>query len=416
MKISTLLLNILLAAMLILGFLTGCAQASSPTADLATNPPPTSTPAPTPTASPWESVAHTPPMGWNTFNYFGCGYDETVILEIADAMVESGMQAVGYEYVNLDDCWMARERAADGNLVPDPEKFPNGIQPVIDYIHNKGLKIGAYLDRGTQTCAGYPGSYGYEEQDARLLASWGFDYLKYDNCDSVGKLVDDFTTMHDALVATGRPIVFSMCTWGFPGSYFVDLDLVHMWRTTSDIQDNWKSVMTIMGANNAFAAYAGPGRWNDPDMLEVGNGGMTDIEYKTHFTLWALMAAPLIAGNDLRSMNQTTKEILTAPEVIAINQDELGVQGKRVTSYGKDFQVWYKILSGENVRAVALFNATEEPADITVHWDKIDLPAGPALVRDLWERADLGEFSDSYTAANIPPHGVVLVKIVSAVE
>jgi len=355
-------------------------------------------------------------MGWNTFNYFGCAYDANVILEIADAMVNSGMQAAGYEYLNLDDCWMARERDADGNLVPDPEKFPNGIQPVIDYIHGKGLKIGVYLDRGSQTCAGYPGSYGYEEQDAQSLAAWGFDYLKYDNCDHVGKIIDDFTTMHDALIATGRPIVFSMCTWGFPGSYFVGLDLVHMWRTTSDIQDNWKSVMTIMGANNAFAAYAGPGHWNDPDMLEVGNGGMTDTEYKTHFTLWALMAAPLIAGNDLRNMSESTRDILTAPEVIAINQDELGYQGKRVAGYPKSHQVWAKVLWGENVRAVALFNSTEEPADITVHWDKIGLPAGSAKVRDLWERVDLGEFFDAFTATNIPPHGVVLVKIVSASE
>jgi alpha-galactosidase len=175
-------------------------------------------------------------------------------------------------------------------------------------------------------------------------------------------------------------------------------------------------VITIMGANNAFAAYAGPGHWNDPDMLEVGNGGMTDIEYKTHFTLWALMAAPLIAGNDLRNMSETTRDILTAPEVVAINQDELGVQGKRVAGYDKNHLVWSKVLSGENVRAVALKNSAEEPANITVHWDKISLPAGPARVRDLWERADLGEFINSFTATDVSPHGVVLIKIESVSE
>ena len=414
MRVTKLLLLILLPVTVLIS---SCTQIPPTTAD-PTHPqhPPTPIPPPTPTTDPWQSVARTPPMGWNTFNHFGCDYDETVILEITDALIESGMQAVGYEYINLDDCWMAQERSEEGNLVPNPEKFPNGLQAVIDYVHSKGLKIGIYLDRGTQTCAGYPGSYGYEEQDAQLLASWGIDYLKYDNCDAVGKIIDDFTTMHDALVATGRPIVFSMCTWGFPGSYFVGLDLVHLWRTTSDIQDNWRSVKSIMGANNAYAAYAGPGHWNDPDMLEVGNGGMTDTEYKSHFTLWAIMAAPLIAGNDLRQMSQTTKEILTAPEVIAVNQDQLGVQGKRVAGYSADHQVWSKILSGEDIRAVALFNASEEPADITVHWEKIGLPEGKAEVRDLWGPVDLGEFTDSFTATDIPPHGVVLVKVSSVTE
>jgi alpha-galactosidase len=353
-------------------------------------------------------------MGWNNYNHFGCDYDATVIMETADAMVSSGMQAVGYEYVNVDDCWMALTRDSDGNLRPDPGKFPEGIQPVIDYVHARGLKFGLYLDRGTATCAGYPGSYGYEVRDAALLAEWGVDYLKYDNCNPVGNLADDYRNMHDALVATGRPIVFSMCSWGFPGYWA--LGVGHLWRTTGDIRDSWSSLITIMDANHVNAAAAGPGHWNDPDMLEVGNGGMTDLEYRTHFSMWAIMAAPLIAGNDLRTMSPATRAILTAPEVIAVDQDPLGVQGKRVTPYTGPAkpQVWAKPLSGVHTWAVALLNRSEAPADLTVHWSDIDLPAGPAAVRDLWARADLGLFHDSYTAEGVPAHGVVLIKVVSA--
>jgi alpha-galactosidase len=396
----------------IFGLLAGCTGLFPPAAT--PTPIPTFTPSPIPLSA-WDSLAATPPMGWNTFNYFGCDYDQAVIQEIADAMVSSGMQAAGYEYVILDDCWMAPERDEDGNLQPDPDKFPNGMQAVADYAHARGLKFGLYLDRGTATCAGYPGSYGYESQDAALLAAWGVDYIKYDNCSDVGKLIEDFTAMHDALQAAGRPIVFSMCTWGFPGTYFSDLDLVHLWRTTSDIQDTWSSMLKIMAANNSYASFAGPGHWNDPDMLEVGNGGMTQEEYRTHFTMWAFMAAPLIAGNDLRGMDPATLDILTAPEVIAIDQDPLGNQGKRLTRSGEDLQVWSKVLSGTDVRAAALLNLSEEAADITVSWSDLGLPAGAAAVRDLWARLDLGTFAEGYTA-NVPAHGVVLIKVVSTSE
>ncbi len=392
------------------GLLAGCTGLFAPAGSQA--PSSTFTPSPIP-LSPWDSLAATPPMGWNSFNHFGCAYDEVVIRAIADAMVSSGMQAAGYEYVILDDCWMARTRDESGNLRPDPTKFPGGMQVMADYVHARGLKFGLYLDRGTATCAGYPGSYGYEVQDATLLASWGVDYIKYDNCADVGKLIEDFTTMHDALQATGRPIVFSMCTWGYPGTYFSELELVHLWRTTSDIQDSWASMVKIMGANNSYAGFAGPGHWNDPDMLEVGNGGMSEVEYRTHFSMWAFMAAPLIAGNDLRSMDQATLDILLAPEVIAIDQDPLGNQGKRITSGSRDLQVWSKVLAGTNVRAVALLNLSDAAADITVSWDQVGLPAGAAAVRDLWARLDLGTFADSFTAS-VPSHGVVLVKVVSA--
>ncbi len=411
-----------LLILLLLIFVVGCTNASEQEVVAeATAVPPTNTPNPTaaptdtavplPTATPeptWETLALTPPMGWNSFNYFGCDIDEQLILETADAMIASGMADVGYEYVNLDDCWMARERDADGNLVPDPEKFPNGIKYLADYMHERGLKLGVYLDRGEFTCAGYPGSYGYEVQDANKLAEWGVDYLKYDNCDSVGDIIDDFQNMHDALRATGRPIVFSMCTWGFPGSYFAEQGLVHLWRTTTDIKDNWGSVKRIIDANHLYHPWAKPGQWNDPDMLEVGNGGMTEDEYHSHFGLWAMMAAPLLAGNDLRNMDQATIDILTAEEVIAVDQDPLGIQGKRVV-FG-DFQVWVKPLTGENTFAVAFYNTTEESADISAIWEQIGLPDGPVMVRDLWAGEDVGIFEEAFTTT-VPPHGTSIFKM-----
>jgi alpha-galactosidase len=352
-------------------------------------------------------------MGWNSFNHFGCNLDETIIHETADAIVANGMQAAGYRYVNLDDCWMAPARDAGGNLQPDPKKFPGGIKALADYVHAKGLKLGIYLDRGTKTCGGYPGSYGHEVQDANLLASWGIDLLKYDNCSPVGNMVADYQKMSAALKATGRPILFSMCSWGFPGYWIIGSNVAHMWRTTSDIQDKWARMLIILDANNVYAPFAGPGHWNDPDMLEVGNGGMSDVEYRSHFTLWAIMAAPLIAGNDLRNMRPATRDILTAPEVIAVDQDVLGMQGTRVseTAAADKPEIWSKILSGVNARAVVLFNRSEEAVDITVTWNEIGLPSGPATVRDLWDRIDRGVFSDQYTA-HVLPHGVVLVKIV----
>jgi alpha-galactosidase len=352
-------------------------------------------------------------MGWNSFNHFGCNLDETIIPETADAIVASGMQAAGYRYVNLDDCWMAPARDAGGNLQPDPKKFPGGIKALADYVHAKGLKLGIYLDRGTKTGGGYPGSYGHEVQDANLLASWGIDLLKYDNCNPVGNMVADYQKMSAALKATGRPILFSMCSWGFPGYWIIGSSVAHMWRTTSDIQDKWARMLIILDANNVYAPFAGPGHWNDPDMLEVGNGGMSDVEYRSHFTLWAIMAAPLIAGNDLRNMSPATRDILTAPEVIAVDQDVLGMQGTRVseTAAADKPEIWSKILSGVNARAVVLFNRSEEAVDISVTWNEIGLPSGPATVRDLWDRIDRGVFSDQYTA-HVLPHGVVLVKIV----
>jgi alpha-galactosidase len=355
-------------------------------------------------------------MGWNSYNHFNCDISEKLIRETADAMVDSGMKAAGYQYMVIDDCWSASERNSDGSLPPDPNKFPNGMKALADYVHSKGLKLGIYLDRGTETCGHFPGSYGHEVQDANQIASWGIDYLKYDNCSPApgSSLVKDYTNMSNALKATGRPIVFSMCSWGFPGYWVAGSKIAHLWRTSSDIKDTWDRILAILDANSASAAFAGPGHWNDPDMLEVGNGGMTDLEYRSHFTMWALMAAPLIAGNDLRNMSQSTIDILTAPEVIAVNQDPLGVQGVLAGAIvgTRQPEVWYKILTGDNVRAVALLNRSDRTADITVKWIDIGLPSGPASVRDLWQRRDAGMFENSYTAA-VPSHGVVLVRIVS---
>jgi alpha-galactosidase len=355
-------------------------------------------------------VARTPPMGWNSWNKFGCGINDALVRATADAMVSSGMQAAGYQYVNIDDCWPMTTRDASGNLQADPVKFPSGIKSVADYVHSKGLKFGVYGDRGTSTCANFPGSYQHEVQDANTFAAWGVDYLKYDNCATVGDMQTDLANMRNALAATGRPIVFSISTWWMSLPTFPDLG--NMWRTTSDITDSFSSVMGNIDTNNNTAQYAGPGHWNDPDMLEVGNGGMTDAEYRAHFGMWAMAAAPLIAGNDLRSMTQATKDILTAPEVIAVDQDALGIQGIKVTDNGAGLQVWSKTLSGSNTRAVALLNRSGATASMTVNWSAIGL-SGSATVRDLWARTDLGSFSGSYTAS-VPSHAIVLVKIVAA--
>ena len=406
MTVSAKAKGCLFLSSLILGFACSCVRSPADSASPALTP--TQDPADVPI---WDTLARTPPMGWNSFNHFGCNINDTLVRETADAMVDSGMKAAGYQYVIIDDCWLAATRDANGDLQADPIKFPNGIQALADYVHSKGLKFGIYLDRGTKTCAGFPGSYGSEVRDAKKLAEWGVDYLKYDNCATVGKLFDDYTNMHNALVATNRPIVFSMCSWGFPGILVPQLGIAHLWRTSSDIKDNWDTMITIAEANNVYAAYAGPGHWNDPDMLEVGNGGMTDMEYRTHFTMWAMMAAPLIAGNDLRTMDQATRDILIAPEVIAVNQDPLGIQGTMING-DKGWEVWSKPLSAPNTLAVMLLNRSEEPANIIVTWSGFGLPDGPASVRDLWERTDRGVFYNTYNS-NVPAHGVVLLKIVS---
>lgn len=366
----------------------------------------------------------TPPMGWNSWNTFGCdGLNETLVKQIADIFVSSGMQAVGYQYVNLDDCWM-NGRDSSGKLQWSTTKFPSGISALADYVHSKGLKLGLYETPNTKTCSGLygntpgaVGSLGHETADAQAFASWGVDYLKYDLC--AGQR-SGFAVMRDALRATGRPIFYSIN----PGNQENDLcppstcslnlpSIANMWRMGFDIGPSWSAVIRLIDQNANLYSYAGPGHWNDPDMMEVGNG-LNDTEARAHFSLWAMMAAPLIAGNDLRSMSATAKETLTNSEVIAVDQDPLGIQGQVVASPGADQQVWSKKLSGENTRAVVLFNRGASSASITVQWSSIGIPAGAATVRDLWSHTDLGTFNNSYMASSVPSHGVAMLKITSA--
>jgi len=368
-------------------------------------------------------LAATPPMGWNSWNAYNCnGLNETVVKSMADAFVTTGMKAVGYEYINLDDCWMDG-RDANGKLKWNASKFPSGIPALAEYIHNKGLKIGIYETPNTKTCAGLYGGYtagvgsvGHETTDAQTFASWGIDYLKYDKCQ--GQL-SAFAVMRDALKATGRPIFYSInpsdqgpfCT---PTNCSINLPTTaNMWRVAFDISAKWSEIIRCIDANKEQYAGAGPGHWNDPDMLEVGNG-LNDLEGRAHFSMWAIMAAPLITGNDLTKMSAATKATLTNAEVIAVDQDPLGKQGRVVATPGSNLEVWSKEMSGTNTRAVALFNRGSASASITVQWSQLGLPAGAASVRDLWEAKDLGASTGSYTAANVPSHGVVMLKIVSA--
>ncbi len=362
-----------------------------------------------------DGLAKTPPMGWNSWNKFGCDVSEKLIKEIADAMVTTGMKDAGYTYVVIDDCWQVR-RDPDGKIVADPQRFPSGIKALADYIHAKGLKFGLYSDAGTETCQGRPGSKGHEEQDARLYAEWEIDYLKYDWCKTEGmKAPEAYPIMRDALKKTGRPIVFSICEWGSSQPWLWAANVGHLWRTTSDILDcfeceeNWGGLgwTKILDKQVGLEKYAGPGHWNDPDMLEVGNAGMTVTEYRSHFSLWCLLAAPLMAGNDLRSMSRDTAEILTNKEVIAVDQDPLGIQGTRVRDNG-DTEVWMKPLS-DGSKAVVLFNRGKKRTRIGVTGKEIGLTS-QAKVRDLWAHKELGTIRESYSAS-VPSHGLVMIRV-----
>ena len=272
----------------------------------------------------------TPQMGWNTWNKFQCNISEQLIRDSIDALNKSGLIEVGYKYINLDDCWQS-SRDENGKIVPDPNAFKNGIKPLADYAHSKGLLFGLYSDAGIKTCAGRPGSLGYEEKDAQTYAEWGVDYLKYDNCfNNDIKSIDRYPKMSEALNKTGRPIFYSICQWGEDEVATWAKKYGNSWRTTGDISDNWNSMLRIIDLNDKWHNYSGPGGWNDPDMLEVGNGGMNWTEYKTHFSLWAISKAPLIIGCDITKMDNKTKEILSNTEVIAVNQDKLGIQGRKI--------------------------------------------------------------------------------------
>jgi len=369
-----------------------------------------------------QSLASTPPMGWNSWNKFGCNVSEDLIRQIADAMLASGMKDAGYQYVVVDDCWQV-ERDGNGNIVADPKHFPSGMKSLADYVHAKGLKFGLYSDAGTKTCEGRPGSRGYEFQDARQYAAWGVDYLKYDWCStSTQDARSSYEIMCAALDASGRAIVFSICEWGTSRPWLWAKGVGNLWRTTGDITDKWEGrnkwpdgsccsngMLDILDLQVGLESFAGPGHWNDPDMLEVGNGGMTVAEYRAHFSLWAILAAPLIAGNDLRDMKPEIREILTHKEVIAVDQDPAGSQGRRVRKNG-NLEVWSKRMQ-DGSRAVVLLNRGTEDGEISVSWEDLGYPAHlSARVRDLWQAKDLGERKAMFSTT-VAPHSVVMVTV-----
>lgn len=362
-------------------------------------------------------------MGWNSWNKFGCNVSDQLIRQITDAMVQSGMKDAGYRYVVIDDCWQV-SRNSEGNIVPDPERFPQGIKALADYVHTAGLQFGIYSDAGYKTCAGRPGSLGHEYLDARQYAAWGVDYLKYDWCNTTTQDARAaYALMRGALNDSGRPIVLSICEWGTAKPWLWGKEVGgNLWRTTGDIHDEWESarkwpdgsccsygVVNILDQENGLESYAGPGHWNDADMLEVGNGGMTDTEYRAHFSLWAMLAAPLIAGNDVRQMRPEIRDILTNKEIIAVDQDPLGIQGKRVSKDG-DMEVWAKQLRNGS-RAVVLLNRGKENKDIAVTWEELGYPRHlKAQVRDLWLKKDLGSFAGQFST-EVVSHGVVMLVV-----
>jgi len=370
-----------------------------------------------------KDLALTPPMGWNSWNKFACSVSEDMIRSMADAMVKSGMKDAGYQYVNVDDCWQV-SRDVSGNIVADPQRFPHGMKAVGDYIHSLGLKFGVYSDAGSKTCAGRPGGLGHEYQDAIQYAAWGVDYLKYDWCNTTTQDAKAaYANMRSALDASGRAIVLSICEWGTAKPWLWGKEVGgNLWRTTGDISDKWagqtkwpdgsccsNGMLAILDQQVGLQSYAGPGHWNDPDMLEVGNGGMSDTEYRAHFSLWAILAAPLIAGNDLRNMRPEVRDILANGEVIAVDQDPLGREGERVWRNG-DLEVWAKPLR-DGSRAVVLLNRGSAEQEVTARWEDLGYPDHvSASVHDLWQHKDLGKFKGKFSA-QVAAHSIVMVMV-----
>ena len=372
-------------------------------------------------------IAPTPPMGWNSWNTFGHDLDEDLVRGVADVFVIEGLKEAGYEYVVIDDLWEADERTPEGRLTWDVDKFPSGIPALAEYVHAKGLKFGIYSSAGIRTCAGKPASYGYEEKDAQTFAEWGVDFLKYDYCyKPLGVSgVDLYRRMGQALRATGRDILFSACDWGHndPAKWGRSAG-AHMWRTTGDIADSWESVMGILNQQAGLEDYAGPNGWNDPDMLVVGmhgrgnvaDGGMSDPEYKVHFMIWCMLAAPLMIGCDVRAMSEATRKILLNKGLIAVNQDPLGVQARSIGGgqldwHGPDYQVWSKPLADGSL-AVGFFNFTaDKPRGMLVPWEALALhDRRPCRVTDLWTGEDLSVHA-RYFEAFVPARDGVVVRI-----
>jgi alpha-galactosidase len=379
-------------------------------------------------AQKFDNLAATPQMGWNSWNKFACNIDEKLIRETADAMVKLGLKDAGYQYINIDDCWHGK-RDADDNMHPDPDRFPSGIKALADYVHARGLKLGIYSDVGATTCGHRPGSRGHEYQDARTYAAWGIDYVKYDWCDSTGlSAVGAYTTMRDAIRAAGRPMLLSICEWGDNKPWEWAPEVGHSWRTTGDIYPCWDcekshgswsafGVLRILDKQAGLRKYAGPGHWNDMDMLEVGMG-MTEFEDRAHFSIWSMMASPLILGNDLRSMPESTRKIVGNRDVVAINQDPLGVQALRYYNQGQ-VELWAKPLAGDEW-AVMMLNRGETPLAWHYDWkqhqigddlSKREVDFNKAAYRwiDVWtgKTGDTGRPLEM----NVPAHGVVLLRL-----
>ncbi len=365
------------------------------------------------------TLAATPPMGWNSWNHFAEHVTDKDVRAAADYLVSSGLRDAGYIYVNIDDTWQGKRNAA-GEIQAN-DKFPD-MKGLADYVHSKGLKIGIYSGPGPETCARFEGSYQHEAQDAKTYAGWGMDYLKYDLC-SYGEIMKKQTgnerspeayammrtaydKMHQALLATGRPIVFSLCQYGWDSVWTWGPSVGgNLWRTTGDIEDNYARMAEIGFSQAGLSKYAAPGHWNDPDMLEVGNGGMSGDEYRTHMSLWAILAAPLLAGNDLSKMSPETLSILKNKDAVAIDQDSLGKQGDRVSADGP-YEVWSRTLA--HGKAIALFNRSEAAAPVTLHLQAVGLKAG-TRAKDVWSGSEV-TLNDGYQV-NVPRHGVVLLMV-----
>lgn len=377
------------------------------------------------------NLAPTPPMGWNTWNTFQTNINEQMLRDMVDTYVSSGMRDAGYKYFVLDDGWMSMERDANGNLVADPKKFPSGMKAFADYVHSKGMKFGIYNCAGTRTCAGYPGTHGYEYQDARLYASWGVDFLKYDWCntDSINAR-DAYKTMSLALQASGRPIVFNLCEWGNHQPWLWAKNVGEMYRTTGDITANFAedkhmgtwtalSVMTILDKQPAIRQYNYPNHWNDLDMLEVGNG-MSYNEDKAHFSMWCMMSAPLVAGNDLRKMSPQTKSVLTNKAAITIDQDPAGIAAFRYFSFD-GLEIWVKPLANGDV-AVAFLNRSNHAQNINYIWNEhriqdsiahadLNFVSRSYKLKDLWTGKTEGSTGKAFKKA-IPAHDVIMLRLI----
>ncbi|GHV43634.1 hypothetical protein FACS1894180_3290 [Bacteroidia bacterium] len=380
----------------------------------------------------YPDLAPTPPMGWNSWNKFACNIDENLIRQTADAMVTSGMKDAGYEYINIDDCWHG-ERDSLGFIQPNAERFPSGMKALADYVHSKGLKIGIYSDCGSLTCGGRPGSRGYEFQDAQQYAKWGIDYLKYDWCNTESLNAEGaYKTMAAALKKAGRPIVLSICEWGDNKPWLWATNIGQIWRTTGDIENcfdcvnthggAWNSwgVMQILDKQEGLRKYAGAGHWNDPDMLEIGNGALSPAENRAHFTMWAMLAAPLVAGNDLRTMDKETLEVLTNKDLIAINQDKLGVQALKWQA--KDsLEIWLKPLA-DGDWAITFLNRAKNPAEINFDWksetitdtevSKLTFDAAKTVfkIKDLWTKKEIGTTKKTLKTT-LAAHDVLCVRL-----